>query len=177
MSGSVKWAICLGGVSTLACALFIGFLVADHGTAPVYVTRDFQSIANEVLNKGLGRDECVSIVGSAELPLVQAEPCGSSASTYRVVQHANSPAGCVSDVDIAYSYATDTARGALCMDYDWSAGHCMTISEKAVSKDSCAELGSVKPTFVVVGGVDVSYCRSGGVPHPIRRFTVCTSPN
>lgn len=177
MSGSGKWGIYLGGAGTLVCALFIGFLAADHGSAPVYVTRDFQSIASEMLNRGLDRDECVSIVGSAELPLVQTEDCGSAASTYRVVQHANSSAGCISDVDIAYSYTTDTARGALCMDYDWSAGHCMAISENFVSKQSCAELGSVKPAFVVVGGIDVSYCRSGGVPHPIRRFTVCTSPN
>lgn len=177
MSGSAKWAIYLGSALTLVCALFVGFLASDHGKASVYVTRDFQSIANEVPNKGLARDECVSIAGTAELPLVQAEACGSATSTYRIVQRASSAKGCISDVDIAYSYTTDTTSGALCMDYDWSTEHCMAISENSVSKEPCVELGSVKPTFVVVGGIDVSYCRSGGVAHPIRRFTVCTTPN
>lgn len=27
---------------------------------------------------------------------------------------------------------------------------------------------------ILVGAVDVSYCREGGIAHSVRRFTICT---
>ncbi len=76
----------------------------------------------------------------------------------------------VRDADLTYK----SSSGAVCLDYDWAANQCLHITKGAVSKVDCLHRGAVLPDFAIIGAVDVTYCREGGIAHSVRHFTVCT---
>lgn len=51
----------------------------------------------------------------------------------------------------------------------------VVITNDAVAKRSCAERGAVRPDMAIIGAVDVTYCREGGIAHAVRHFTVGTA--
>jgi hypothetical protein len=84
---------------------------------------------------------------------------------------------CVDDVDVRYSMVANGNAMTLCLDYDWAAGQCITITAQYAAKSECTtKPGNVRPQIVVSGAVDSSYCESGGVVHPVRKFTMCVRP-
>ena len=74
------------------------------------------------------------------------------------------------DADLIYS----SSSGAVCLDYDWAADQSLQITNDAVSKVNCADRGAMLPEVAIIGAVDVTYCREGGIAHSVRHFTVCT---
>ncbi|OBH22006.1 hypothetical protein A9X04_00575 [Mycobacterium sp. E3247] len=77
---------------------------------------------------------------------------------------------CVPDADLTYS----SSGGAVCLDYDWAANQCLRLTEDSVAKVPCADRAAIRPDMAVIGAVDVSYCREGGIAHSVRHFTICT---
>jgi len=138
----------------------------------VYPTTDFAHlpVSATTSTRQASTASCVSIRRVNGSTSLVDEACGSPASTFRVIGRADSVAQCVRDADLTYAAAT----GAVCLDYDWAADQCFQITDDAVAKRSCVGRGVVRPEMAIVGAVDVTYCREGGIAHPVRHFTVCT---
>jgi len=102
------------------------------------------------------------------------EPCGTPASTFRVIGRVAQASQCVPDADLTYSWTAAQSSGTMCLDYDWVADQCLHISDNAVSKVDCTDRAAVRPQLAIIGAVDVSYCLGGGIAHRVRHFTVCT---
>lgn len=151
---------------------------ADDPESPVvvYASTDFTQLpAGRDDGNSTGQAQCVSVDTTVEPPVVNEQTCGSSQSTFRVIDRVGHDSDCVSDADVIYSWASGAVLGALCLDYDWGNGQCLRITEHTAAKALCSESDVVRPQFAVIGAVDVSYCPSGGIAHPVRRYTICTS--
>ena len=166
-----RWPIALAAVTVTG--LVIPWLAPSGPPAVVYPTTDFAALPT-MSSTPAAAQSCVSIrrLGSA-LKLAD-EACGSPASTFRVVGRVSDAAQCVRDADLTYSWSEGAKSGTVCLDYDWAADQCLQISHDAVSKVGCTDRGAVRPELAVIGAVDVSYCREGGIAHAVRHFTVCT---
>lgn len=152
-------------VLPLGCAV-----LGTRGPAvAVYASADFTHLP-------AATDGCASIhqVGDSKELVEQA--CGSSASTFRVIGRVGESSQCVGDADLIYTWSSQMLSGAVCLDYDWTPGQCMLITPDTAAKSDCADSASVRPDGAIIGAVDVSYCRSGGIPHPVRHFAICTIP-
>ncbi|WP_428338657.1 hypothetical protein [Mycobacterium sp.] len=101
------------------------------------------------------------------------EPCGSPASTYRVIGRVDRESQCVHDADLTLSWSAGGKSAATCLDCDWVAGQCLHIAGQSVAKVECTSRGAVQPQVAIIGAVDVSYCREGGIAHRVRHFTIC----
>lgn len=141
----------------------------------VYPTTDFARLPVSATTLTLAAPaSCVSISHvNGSLKLVD-EACGSPASTFRVIARVADVSQCVHDADLTYSWSSGPKSGAVCLDYDWVADQCLQITGESVSKVNCADRGAVRPQLAIIGAVDVSYCREGGIAHRVRHFTVCT---
>jgi hypothetical protein len=49
----------------------------------------------------------------------------------------------------------------------------MQITNDAMSKVNCADRGAVFIDVAIIGAVDISYCREGGIAHSVRHFAGC----
>ena len=78
------------------------------------------------------------------------------------------------DADLTYAWSSGSKSGVACLDSDWAADQCLQITKESVSKVNCADRGAVRTQMAIIGAVDVSYCREGGIAHRVRHFTVCT---
>jgi hypothetical protein len=168
-----RWPIALSAL-TIAVAL-IGWLGPGGPQILVYPTTDFTRLPVSAANPvPAAPSSCVSLReanGSAQLV---DETCGTPASTYRVISRVAAESQCVHDADLTLSWSAGGKSGATCLDYDWVAGQCLLIGGQSVSKVDCTRRGAVEPQMTIIGAVDVSYCREGGIAHRTRHFTVCT---
>lgn len=169
-----RWPLALAAVAVPA--LVLAGLGALRTQVVVYPTTDFARLPTGAVTSATpaGPISCVSVWrvnGSSKLV---DEACGSPASTFRVIGRVGNVSQCVYDADLTYSWSSVGASGAVCLDYDWAANQCLQITSNAVSKVDCSERGAVRPEMAVIGAVDVSYCREGGIAHSVRHFTVCT---
>jgi hypothetical protein len=169
-----RWPLALTGA--VAVALCLPLFAARGPQLVIYPTRDFTQLPLRPTALATpGRPEsCASIQHAGGSPKLVEEVCGSTASTFRIIDRVSDVSRCVRDADQTYSWKSGTKSGAVCLDYDWAADQCLRIAKRVVTKVGCAEQGAVLPEMAVIGAVDVSYCREGGIAHPVRRFTVCT---
>jgi hypothetical protein len=165
-----RWPLALGAVTVVA--LVFASLATLKSPAVVYPTTDFAHLPTGGTESGTSATpiSCVSVSNGNGSAKLVGETCGSSASTFRVIGRASNSSLCVRDADNTYS----TPSGAVCLDYDWTGGQCLDITKSAVSKVDCAKPGAVRPEMAIIGAVDVTYCREGGIAHSVRQFTVCT---
>jgi len=165
-----RWPIALGALTVTA--LVIAGLGAFKPQVVVYPTTDFARlpISATTFTTPTAPMACVSVRHVNGSPKLVDEACGSAASTFRVIGRVGNASQCVRDADLTYS----SSRGAVCLDYDWTANQCLQITKDAVSKVNCADRGAVLPEVAIIGAVDVTYCREGGIAHTMRHFTVCT---
>lgn len=179
MVAAIVASVVLVLVATIAAAIYI--LSAPDAPAVASSTQ-FNAIGNEFERGARGiqnpqSPECVDVSPSESGdPVVSPATCGTSSSTYRIVQRANYPGDCIADVDEKYSYTENGQHNTLCLDYDWSTGSCIEVAKDYAASQPCdSKPRLVKPVSVITGVVDVSYCAVGGFPHPVRKFTVCTN--
>ncbi|AWG57203.1 hypothetical protein D2E51_04350 [Mycobacteroides abscessus] len=123
---------------------------------------------------------CVDLGGPQVRATISVVDCGSSRSTYRVVQRVNMPNECIGDSDRRL-YQNSKAEGqwTACLDLNWDSTSCISIGAEVVKKVGCDDKGTsrkFKPVKVIHGSTALDGCRSGGYTHPIRRFTICTQP-
>jgi hypothetical protein len=165
-----RWPLALGAV-TVAAVVLAG-LGTLKSPAVVYPTTDFAHLPTGGTKSGTPAIpmSCVSVNRVNGSPKLAGEMCGSPASTFRVIGRVSNSSLCVHDADITYS----TPSGAVCLDYDWTGGKCLEITKSVVSKVDCAKRGALRPEMAIIGAVDVTYCREGGIAHSVRKFTVCT---
>jgi hypothetical protein len=166
-----RWPIAVAAVTVTA--LVIPLLATSGAPAVVYQTSDFARLP--AMSPTLSAAQsCVSIRHLGGAVKLADEACGSPASTFRVIGRVGDAAQCVRDADLTYSWSAGAKSGTVCLDYDWAADQCLRIGNAAVSKVGCADRGAVRPEMAVIGAVDVTYCREGGIAHAVRHFTVCT---
>jgi hypothetical protein len=166
-----RWPIAFAAVTVTA--LVIPWLAVSGPRAVVYPTTDFARLPT-MSSPPAAAQSCVAMRQLAGALKLVDETCGSPASTFRVIGRVADASQCVHDADLTYSWSSGANSGTVCLDYDWTADQCLRIGSDAVSKVNCANRGAVRPERAVIGAVDVSYCREGGIAHPVRRFTVCT---
>jgi hypothetical protein len=168
-----RWPIALAALTITA--LLIGWLGPGGPQVVVYPTTDFARLPiSATAATPSAAASCVSarhVDGS--LKFVD-QACGSAASAFRVIGRVADVAQCVPDADLTYSWSSGWKSGAVCLDYDWVADQCLQITKESVAKVNCADRGAVRPQMAIIGAVDVSYCREGGIAHRVRHFTVCT---
>lgn len=159
-------------------ALLSGWLAARGPVVAVYATTDFTHLPGAAgpSTSPAASDGCASIRKVGDSKELVEEECGSQASTFRVIGRVSDTSQCVGDADLIYTWSTQMLSGAVCLDYDWTHGQCLLITADTASKADCLIPGAVQPDQAIIGAVDVSYCCSGGIPHPVRHFAVCTTP-
>jgi hypothetical protein len=169
-----RWPLVLAAV-TVTAIVFAG-LGGLRPQVVVYPTTDFARLPTNAATSAtpVAPISCVSVRRVNGSPKLVGEACGSPASTFRVIGRVGNVSQCVHDADLTYSWSSGPKSGAVCLDYDWAAGQCLQITSNAVSKVDCTKRGAVQPEMAIIGAVDVTYCREGGIAHAIRRFTVCT---
>jgi hypothetical protein len=167
-----RWRWPIVGVAVTVPALVFALLATSRPQVVVYPTTDFARlpVSASTPPTPAAPISCVSVRRVNGTPKLVDEVCGSPASTFRVIGRVRDVARCVHDADITYS----SSSGAVCLDYDWAADQCLLITSDAVSKVDCTKRGAVRPEMAIIGAVDVTYCREGGIAHPVRHFTVCT---
>lgn len=165
-----RWPTTLLGVTVAAWVLAVPAM--NQPQVAIYPTTDFARlpVTSVMPPTPASPISCVSIQRVNGSPKLADETCGSPASTFRVIARVSNVSQCLRDVDLTYS----SAAGGVCLDYDWAAGQCLSITKDAVSKTDCAKRGAVRPELAIIGAVDVTYCREGGIAHAARRFTICT---
>jgi hypothetical protein len=161
--------------ATTAGALAVALWGPGRPDVVVYPTSDFARLPVNVASlTPAAPTSCASLRPvSGAMQLVD-EACGSPASTFRVIGRVAEEAQCVHDADLTYAWSSGSKSGVACLDYDWAADQCLQITKELVSKVNCADRGAVRPQMAIIGAVDVSYCREGGIAHRVRHFTVCT---
>jgi hypothetical protein len=165
-----RWLIACAVVTVPA--LVLAGLGAFGPRVVVYPTTDFAHlpVSTTASSAPAASESCVSIQHIGGSPKLVDKACGSPGSTFRVIGRVGKVSQCVGDADLTYS----SSSGAVCLDYDWAADQCLEITKKAVSKVDCSKRDAVRPEMAIIGAVDVTYCREGGIAHSLRHFTVCT---
>jgi hypothetical protein len=153
----------------------IGWVGPGGPQIVVYPTTDFARLPVSAADPvPAAPSSCVSLRKVNGSPQLMDEPCGSPASTYRVIGRVDRESQCVHDADLTLSWSAGGKSAATCLDYDWVAGQCLHIAGQSVAKVECTSRGAVQPQVAIIGAVDVSYCREGGIAHRVRHFTICT---
>ena len=165
-----RWVIVIA--TALVAAVTFTLLVRGRPQVLLYPTTDFVGLPISAGSSAPAKaPPCVSlrgVIGPVD------EPCGTPASTFRVIGRVAQASQCVPDADLTYSWTAAQSSGTMCLDYDWVADQCLHISDNAVSKVDCTDRAAVRPQLAIIGAVDVSYCLGGGIAHRVRHFTVCT---
>lgn len=123
---------------------------------------------------------CANLSGSQADAVFTLVDCGSSKSTYRIIQRVATPQQCVPDADRSfYHNSTSTGEYTACLDLAWDPAWCVALGPP-VAKVNCTDPDvprKIKPTSVVVNTTGIEGCAgaaNGGYSHRERRFTVCT---
>lgn len=168
-----RWPIALVAVTT--AVVLIGWLGPGGPQMLVYPTTDFGRLPVNAANPVSGApSSCASLRQVNGPPQLVDATCGTPASTYRVIGRVAAESQCVRDADLTLSWSAGGKSGATCLDYDWVAGQCLLIAGQSVNKVECTRRGAIQPQMAIIGAVDVSYCKEGGIAHRVRHFTVCT---
>ena len=167
----------------------IGYAVRsdDHQSASPPPIADFAHIKGEIIGGAQDASDfgkladCIYLRGeSNQPPTIDPAACGSATSNYRIVQIVRGPEQCVDDVDQRYRYMVGNEPAAICLDYDWSGGHCLAVGTPstwhaiAVDCSNPARRPVERPIAVIYHARDVKQCPFGGFAHATREFTVCT---
>lgn len=124
--------------------------------------------------------DCVSITGpSRNEAIVQQVNCGDKSAAYRIFQLAEQPGDCAVDSDQRYApRRTDEGSLILCLDYNWAHGLCIFPGNSHglwhAVRDDCRS-GGEQPIEVRYDTANAQGCPTGGYPHQVRRFTVCST--
>ena len=147
-----RWPLALAAVSVTALAF--AMLAVTRPQTVVYPTTDFAGLPLTAATlTPAASSSCVSlgIVDGSPTPVGQ--PCGSPASTFRVIGRVSDVSQCVHDADLTYSWSSGPTSGAICLDYDWVAGQCLHIASDTVDKVDCTRHGAVQPEMAIIGAV------------------------
>lgn len=126
-----------------------------------------------------GVGDCVNIAGPVHnAAIVQRIACSDKSAAYRIFQLADHAGDCAEDADRSYVPANaDEGNLVLCLDYNWVGGLCVFPGNSSgrwhAVRDDC-QPGGEKPLQVQYDVVNAQGCPTGGYPHQVRRFTVCT---
>jgi hypothetical protein len=168
-----RWPIALFALAT--AVVLVGWLGPGGPQIVVYPTTDLARLPVSAADPvPAPPSSCASLRQVNGSPQLVDETCGTPASTYRVIDRVAAESQCVHDADLTLSWSSGGKSAATCLDYDWVAGQCLLIANQSVNKVDCTRPGAVQPQMAVIGAVDVSYCREGGIAHRVRHFTVCT---
>ncbi|WP_345493545.1 LppU family putative lipoprotein [Nocardia callitridis] len=124
--------------------------------------------------------DCVSLAGGGAT--IDKTTCGSSSSTYKVVDKAPADSQCPSDVDHTFD---GTLRGAdhaaLCLDIDWVIGSCMELTPGNPQRVDCGTQGISNGVRIVeirrdtTNIYDCGTANDRGIVYQQRRFVVCAA--
>ncbi|WJJ56617.1 LppU/SCO3897 family protein [Mycobacteroides abscessus] len=120
---------------------------------------------------------CVSLDGPSTAAKLKVVDCGSPSNGYKVIQRVPTPAECPADVDHKFYMYPDEGEFTACLDYAWSANDCLSIGKVTAVRAACDDASKPKrekPLNLVLNTTTNADCPTGGFPHPVRRFTVCT---
>jgi hypothetical protein len=175
MTFGSRWHWILGLTVVAVTAALIGWLGPGGPQIVIYPTTDFARLpVSAAALTPAALSSCGALQRTNGLATLIDEPCGSPASTYRVIGRVDNESQCVHDADLTLSWSAGGRSGATCLDYDWVAGQCLQIGGQSVAKVECTRRGAVQPQLAIIGAVDVSYCEGGGIAHRVRHFTICT---
>ncbi|WP_441338888.1 LppU/SCO3897 family protein [Mycobacteroides abscessus] len=133
--------------------------------------------AHQINTTSIEPGACVALSGSQARSRIVATDCESTASNYRVVQVVGDPSQCVADVDQKYYHNGADGERTVCLDYAWDGQNCLSIASWVAVRVSCDDIARgdrEHPVKLILNSRDLTGCPSGGFPHPIRRFTICT---
>lgn len=121
---------------------------------------------------------CVSLDGQSHNAKLKVVDCGSPSNGYKVIQRVSTPAECPADVDHKFYMYPDEGEFTACLDYAWSANDCLSIGKVTAIRTACDDASKPKrekPLKVILNTTTNAGCGpTGGFPHPVRKFTVCT---
>ncbi|BCK59315.1 LppU family putative lipoprotein [Nocardia wallacei] len=120
--------------------------------------------------------DCVAFGGGD--PAVSKTTCGSTGSSYKVVDKADPARRCPADVDRSYTAAEPNA-GSLCLDINWVVGGCMDMSSDTPKPIECGTRPAkgVRVVEIKQGTANVNDCSTGdrGFVYNQRKFVVCVA--
>lgn len=121
---------------------------------------------------------CVSFAGPSTNAALKVVDCGSPDNGYKVIQRVTTPKECPTDVAQKFYMNPDEGQFTACLDYAWSAADCLSIGKVTAVRAKCDDTSRPdreKPLKVILNTTTNAGCGpTGGFPHPVRRFTVCT---
>ncbi|WP_235071234.1 hypothetical protein [Mycobacteroides abscessus] len=97
---------------------------------------------------------------------------------YKVIQRVSTPDQCPADVAQKFYMNPDEGQFTACLDYAWSASDCLSIGKVTAVRAACDDTSKPnreKPLKVILNTTTNTGCGpTGGFPHAVRKFTVCT---
>lgn len=198
--GRRRWPTILGTVALgvaavlvlcfMASSALLVFMKMRHEFRPEFaaatVSRNFSHIDGRfpaytlTANPNYPAGTCVHLnMTDTHMQLSKAE-CGSPDNNYVVIQQVRQHTECVSDAAQRYwdTYTSDGGEWTACLDYYWTRGTCLSIGKHVATRVRCDDTSypnREKPLSVIVNTTTNAGCGStGGFPHAVRKFTVCT---
>ncbi|WP_074331093.1 LppU/SCO3897 family protein [Mycobacteroides abscessus] len=121
---------------------------------------------------------CVSFEGPKNNATLKVVDCGSPANGFKVIQRVTTPDQCPADVAQRFYMNPDEGQFTACLDYAWSANDCLSIGKVTAVRATCDDTSKPnreKPLKVILNTTTNAGCGpTGGFPHAVRKFTVCT---
>lgn len=120
---------------------------------------------------------CVSFEGPSNNSMLRVVDCGSPNNGYTVIQRVFTPEQCPSDVAQKFYMNSDEGQFTACLDYAWNSRDCLSIGKVTAVRVDCDDTtrpNREKPLNVIPNTTTNAGCPTGGFPHVVRKFTVCT---
>ncbi|SCX11093.1 hypothetical protein [Mycolicibacterium fluoranthenivorans] len=120
---------------------------------------------------------CVSFDGPSNNATLRIVECGSPTNGYTVIQRVYTPDQCAPDVAQKFYMNADEGQFTACLDYAWKSADCLSIGKVTAIRAKCEDTtmpNREKPLKVILNTTTNADCPTGGFPHPVRKFTVCT---
>lgn len=121
---------------------------------------------------------CVSFEGPSNNATLKIVDCGSPTNGFKVIQRVSTPDQCPADVAQKFYMNPDEGQFTACLDYAWSANDCLSIGKVTAVRAACddpSKPNREKPLKVILNTTTNAGCGpTGGFPHAVRKFTVCT---
>ncbi|WP_444308616.1 LppU/SCO3897 family protein [Mycobacteroides abscessus] len=121
---------------------------------------------------------CVSFEGPSNNATLKVVDCGSPSNGHKVIQRVITPDQCPADVAQKFYMNPDEGQFTACLDYAWNANDCLSIGKVTAVRAACDDTSKPnreKPLKVILNTTTNAGCGpTGGFPHAVRKFTVCT---
>ncbi|WP_231396077.1 hypothetical protein [Mycobacterium sp. URHD0025] len=120
---------------------------------------------------------CVSFEGPSSNATLTVVDCGSPNNGYTVIQRVSTPDQCPADVAQKFYMNPDEGQFTACLDYAWSSTDCLSIGKVSAVRAKCDDTtkpNREKPLNVILNTTTNNGCPTGGFPHAVRKFTICT---